>query len=357
MPLPYQPASSSRFMPQHPGTQNDHYMGAHATQTPHVATQGELVWMMQPENGMNQSEQQLPHSHHHHNHQHMYAAMSTVTDQSQYVYGPTMAPKPPNEGREARDFVVLEIERRLWLAREDDLNRCTVEGDESSVCPVCLEEMFLGQSVVTACNHCFHIDCCRTSESVGIRDRGYWCCPSCREVITLIKSTTVQNSAITLQLDTDPANGGSLLAMLQHNLGMASVVKSMLSLEDYLVGNYLGSEQTELNAANVCMRLFLKVPSETQAYVPDGRRDTMTHLKTEENGWVPALLSGVVDLKTLIEFGAAQPQLGADAAGGQQVDERVRDIERRKKRMYLLGFLLFITAKIVFVVVLWMTAG
>ena len=28
---------------------------------------------------------------------------------------------------------------------------------------------------------------------------------------------------------------------LQHNLGMASVVKSMLSLEDYLVGNYLGS--------------------------------------------------------------------------------------------------------------------
>ena len=92
----------------------------------------------------------------------------------------------------------------------------------------------------------------------------------------------------------------------------------------------------------------------------------MTHLKTEENGWVPALLSGVVDLKTLIEFGAAQPQLAAgtshasfelittvfpynnvsclilvaDPAGGQQVDERVRDIERRKKRMYLLGFLL-----------------
>ena len=82
---------------------------------------------------------------------------------------------------------------------------------------------------------------------------------------------------------------------------------------------------------------------------------------------MPALLSGVVDLKTLIEFGAAQPQLAAGtshasfelittvfpynnvsclilvadaAAGGQQVDARVREIDQRKKRMYLLGFLL-----------------
>eukprot|EP00960_Hanusia_phi_P038959 753676-Hanusia_phi.AAC.12 len=360
VPMPYHPSSFSAMnslaMVEQQAVLPDGRVLAQGAQEPHFATQSELVWAMHQDTGMNTNDQQQQYPHL--RHPHMSAAMITVTDQPQSSYGTgaAMVPKPENENRETKDFVVLEIERRLWLASEQDLRRCSAEGEQSSVCPVCLEEMLFGESVVTACNHCFHIDCCRTSESVGVRDRGYWCCPSCREVITLVKSTTVQNSAITLQLDTDPSNGGTLLAMLQvlrsrnpvqHSLHTAQSWDGERFEEHAVAGRLLeltaGGDLTSQNGdashvIDVTKNMCYTVPADLQEHDHE-RRATF---KTEQEGWMPALLSGVVDLKTLIEFGESQPQLIAGAADSQPVDERARQRENRKRKMYLLGFLLIL---------------
>ena len=77
------------------------------------------------------------------------------------------------------------VERRIWCAAESDLRR-NGDAEGACICPICLDDIELpAQAIVTACSHVFHAKCCRLSESVSIRDRAQWDCPSCREAVTV----------------------------------------------------------------------------------------------------------------------------------------------------------------------------
>ena len=89
--------------------------------------------------------------------------------------------------------VVIDLVRKVWIADESDIARERGDhAEELALCPICLEPMFSGRAVVTSCSHCFHIGCCRKSESVSIGASGFWACPSCREPITTIHARTVK---------------------------------------------------------------------------------------------------------------------------------------------------------------------
>ena len=81
--------------------------------------------------------------------------------------------------------VSLCVERRIWCAAESDL-RQNSDAEGACICPICLDDIEVpAQAIVTACSHVFHAKCCRLSESVSIRDRAKWDCPSCREAVTV----------------------------------------------------------------------------------------------------------------------------------------------------------------------------
>jgi len=135
--------------------------------------------------------------------------------------------------------VVIDLVRKVWIADESDIARERGDhAEELALCPICLEPMFSGRAVVTSCSHCFHIGCCRKSESVSIGTAGFWACPSCREPITTIHACTVKGGHVSGKMDTTPlpGNAPNLTYVLKRNPAMQSVVRNLVLLEDYVVG-------------------------------------------------------------------------------------------------------------------------
>mmetsp|Transcript_29104 Transcript_29104/g.46820 ORF Transcript_29104/g.46820 Transcript_29104/m.46820 type:complete len:481 (-) Transcript_29104:331-1773(-) len=135
--------------------------------------------------------------------------------------------------------VVIDLVRKVWIADESDIARERGDqADDLASCPICLEPMFSGRAVVTSCSHCFHIGCCRKSESVSIGTSGFWACPSCREPITTIHARTVKGGHVSGKMDTTPlpGNAPNLTYVLKRNPAMQSVVRNLLLLDDYVVG-------------------------------------------------------------------------------------------------------------------------
>jgi len=135
--------------------------------------------------------------------------------------------------------VLIELKRKMWVAEESDIERERGEQlDEVAACPICLEPLYSGKALVTSCSHCFHVECCRISERVAISSTGFWACPSCRETITTIRARAVNDGEASAELDTNPnsENSVNLTYILRRNPGMQSIIRSLLLLEDYVVG-------------------------------------------------------------------------------------------------------------------------
>jgi hypothetical protein len=162
--------------------------------------------------------------------------------------------------------VMIELKRKMWVAEESDIERERGEQlDEVAACPICLEPLYSGKALVTSCSHCFHVECCRISERVAIGSTGFWACPSCRETITTIRARTVKNGEASAELDTTPnsENGVNLTYILRRNPAMQSIIRSLLLLEDYVVGTRDNATASDLLGLTPAPPT--SVPSQTQS--------------------------------------------------------------------------------------------
>jgi len=153
-------------------------------------------------------------------------------------------PHDDEDASESRELTV-ELVRKVWLAEDVDLHidcGSIEQQDDAAMCPICLEQMFAGRAIVTSCSHCFHIGCCRESERMAVSTKGFWSCPSCREIITTIRTRPGEEPA--LELSSAPAGTSpNLTYFLERNRRLQSVVWSLLLLEDFVVGSCRSNEQ------------------------------------------------------------------------------------------------------------------
>jgi len=170
--------------------------------------------------------------------------------------------------------VMIEVKRKLWLAEDSDIERERGEQvDEVASCPICLEPMYSGKSLVTSCSHCFHVDCCRQSERVAVGATGFWSCPSCRETITTIYARTVQDGEASADWNTAPTgdNGINLTYVLRRNPAMQSIIRNLLLLNDYVIGTRDKESASDAPAQGLPLALptSASVSSQTSAVVED----------------------------------------------------------------------------------------
>lgn len=171
---------------------------------------------------------------------HLYDTVSMRSpERSTTSVGDNATSTQTESGSETSDTkVVLEMVRRVWIAGEGDIEKDRGEREEIAACPICLEPMESGKAVVTSCSHCFHIGCCRHSERVSIGSTGFWSCPSCREVISIIRVRIVKGDQVMTEMDTAPSPDTTLnlTCILKRNSRMQGVVRNLLLLEDFVVG-------------------------------------------------------------------------------------------------------------------------
>eukprot|EP00277_Geminigera_cryophila_P013196 CAMPEP_0179459318 /NCGR_PEP_ID=MMETSP0799-20121207/42678_1 /TAXON_ID=46947 /ORGANISM="Geminigera cryophila, Strain CCMP2564" /LENGTH=473 /DNA_ID=CAMNT_0021261069 /DNA_START=411 /DNA_END=1832 /DNA_ORIENTATION=+ len=182
--------------------------------------------------------------------------------------------------------VVIDLVRKVWIADESDIARERGDqADDLASCPICLEPMFSGRAVVTSCSHCFHIGCCRKSESVSIGTSGFWACPSCREPITTIHARTVKGGHVSGEMDTTPlpGNAPNLTYVLKRNPAMQSVIRNLLLLEDYVVGSRgKGPADVAVGLQPATIETVQKaVVREFDAHMPPILKDDGMHMLSE----------------------------------------------------------------------------
>jgi len=105
------------------------------------------------------------------------------------VSPPETSPFKCYEEARINHIATVDLVRQVWLAEQEDIDRFqTVHDEEDSVCAICLEPVRAKASVVTKCQHVFHLDCCKNSEKSTYlrRNTSCWTCPCCREVISWI---------------------------------------------------------------------------------------------------------------------------------------------------------------------------
>jgi hypothetical protein len=105
------------------------------------------------------------------------------------VSPPETSPFKCYEEARINHIATVEFVRQVWLAEQEDIDRFqTVHDEEDAVCAICLEPVRAKASVVTKCQHVFHLDCCKNSEKSTYlrRNTSCWTCPCCREVISWI---------------------------------------------------------------------------------------------------------------------------------------------------------------------------
>lgn len=75
---------------------------------------------------------------------------------------------------------ISAVLQSLSEIRQEQSRACLADMYEAEECPICLEPLFPSSSVMTACNHYFHLHCILRHLRVPNEDTGRVSCPLCR---------------------------------------------------------------------------------------------------------------------------------------------------------------------------------